>query len=94
MNTPVRTTNLAAVISRVFGIVCWFAIPFVGAIIAIVCGHVARGEIRRAPPGTQDGDGMAMAGLILGYLHLAFLALALLFVAFFVSSHLLPWHWR
>jgi len=78
MNMPVRTTNTMAVVSLIFGIGCWVAIPFLGAIVAVVCGHVARGEIRRAPPGTQDGDGMALAGLILGYLHFFLMALLLL----------------
>ena len=84
MNTPARTTSATAIISLVFGILCWVAIPFIGAIVAVICGHVARGEIRRAPPGTIEGDGMAIAGLILGYAHLMLFALVVfLFFAFF-----------
>jgi hypothetical protein len=75
MNTPATQTSTTAVISLVFGIICWIALPFLGAIVAVMCGHAARGEIRRAPPGTIEGDGMALAGLILGYLHLALTAL-------------------
>ena len=71
MSTPARTTSTTAIVSLVFGIVCWVAIPIIGAIVAIVCGHAARAEIRSAQPGSIDGDGMAVAGLILGYLHLA-----------------------
>ena len=66
---PARTSSLA-VISLVFGILCWVALPFIAAIVAVVCGHSARGEIRRAPAGTIEGDGMALAGLILGWVHL------------------------
>jgi hypothetical protein len=96
MNTPARTTSTTAIISLVFGVICWVAIPFIGAIVAIVCGHVARGEIRRAPPGSIDGDGMAVAGLILGYLHLALFALAVLLIftvfgGLAIFSHL---HWN
>ena len=80
MNVPVRTTSTTAIVSLVFGVICWVAIPFIGAIVAIVCGHVARTEIRNAPPGSIDGDGMAVAGLILGYLHLALIAMFLLLV--------------
>ena len=80
MNVPAKTTSTTAILSLVFGIICWFALPFVGAIVAIVCGHVARGEIRRAPPGTVEGDGMAVAGLILGYCHLALIAMVILVV--------------
>ena len=84
MNTPMRTTSATAIISLVFGVLCWIAIPFIGAVVAVICGHVARGEIRRAPPGTIDGDGMAIAGLILGYAHIVLFALAaFLFFTFF-----------
>ena len=61
-------TNSAAVASLVFGIVSWFLCPFVGGLLAVILGHVARGQIRRTGEG---GGGLAIAGLILGYLHLA-----------------------
>ena len=80
MNTATRTTSTTAIVSLVFGIICWIAIPFIGAIVAIICGHVARTEIRNSPPGSIEGDGMAVAGLILGYLHLALIAMFLLLV--------------
>jgi len=80
MNSQVRTTSTTAIVSLVFGIICWIAIPFIGAIVAIICGHVARTEIRNSPPGSIEGDGMAIAGLILGYLHLALIAMFLLLV--------------
>jgi hypothetical protein len=86
MNTPARTTSTTAIVSLVFGIVCWVAIPFIGAIVAIICGHVARTEIRNAPPGSIDGDGMAVAGLILGCLHLALFALFMLLVFTFLGG--------
>jgi hypothetical protein len=50
-------------------------IPFLGGIVAVICGHVARGEIRRSSGG-MTGDGLAIAGLIIGYLNLAILPLA------------------
>lgn len=61
-------TNGSAVASLVFGIISWFLCPVVGGILAIVLGHVARGQIRRTGEG---GGGQAMAGLVLGYAHLA-----------------------
>jgi hypothetical protein len=71
MNVPASRTSSLAVISLIFGILCWVGLPFLGAVVAVVCGHAARGEIRRAPPGLIEGDGMAVAGLILGWAHLA-----------------------
>jgi len=61
-------TNSAAVASLVFGIVSWFLCPFVGGLLAVIFGHVARGQIRRTGEG---GGGLAVAGLVLGYIHLA-----------------------
>ncbi len=89
MNAEIRLTSTTAVISLVFGIVCWFALPLVGAIVAVVTGHIARGEIRRAPD-RLEGDGMALAGLILGWTHLLLIALAILvFLLFFGGIALL-----
>ena len=79
MNLPARQTCTNATVSLVFGALSWFVLPVIGAIVAIVCGHLARGEIRRSG-GALDGDGLAVAGLVLGYAHLAVLAL-LVFVA-------------
>jgi hypothetical protein len=95
MNTPIRATSTTAIISLVFGIICWVAIPFIGAIVAVICGHVARGEIRRAPPNSIEGDGMAIAGLILGYTHLALFALVVsLFFTFFGGLAWFATHWH
>ncbi|MBD8899679.1 DUF4190 domain-containing protein [Rhodanobacter sp. DHG33] len=75
------TTSSMAVVSLVFGILTWFMLPFVGALIAVICGHLARAEIRRAPIDQRmEGDGMALTGLVLGYVQLALSALMLVFV--------------
>ena len=73
-----RTTSAMAVVSLVFGIASWCVLPLVGAIVAVVCGHVGRGEIRRSQ-GRIEGDGMAVVGLVLGYVQLAFGFAVLLF---------------
>lgn len=92
-----RSTNSLAVVSLIFGIVCWLVLPFIGAIVAIVCGHLARGEIRRAEPGTMEGDGLAVTGLVLGYVHLAIallaaaVVIAILVLGFGIGIHSLHW---
>jgi hypothetical protein len=91
-----RTTSTTAIVSLVFGILSWIVLPLIGAIVAVVCGHMARSEIRRAPPGVViDGDGMAIAGLVLGYVHLVFAAclLSVLFGVLFFSLGTF-WHWH
>ena len=69
-------TNSYAVASFVIGILSWFFCPIVGAIVAVVLGHTARGQIRRTGEG---GSGFAVAGLVLGYAHLAVVGLVILF---------------
>ncbi|RDI99699.1 DUF4190 domain-containing protein [Dyella solisilvae] len=83
--TTYRSTNALAVVSLSFGIACWLVLPFIGAIVAVICGHLARAEIRRAQPGTMEGDGLAVAGLVLGYVHLAIALLAVAVVFAFLA---------
>ena len=57
-------TNGLAVASMVCSFFFWFyAIP---AIVAIVLGFIARGQIKRSN-GTQTGGGMALTGIIIGF---------------------------
>jgi hypothetical protein len=66
----VPETNALAIVSLVFGILGWTLLPFIGMIVAIITGHIALGQVR-ASNGTQTGEGLAIAGLVLGYLALA-----------------------
>jgi hypothetical protein len=68
--------STAAVVSLVFGILTWIFLPVIGPIVAVVAGHMARAEIRRSN-GQLGGSGMAMAGLVLGYLQIALFVLAI-----------------
>ena len=58
-------TNGMAIASLVTGLLGWTAIPLISSLAAIVLGHVARAQIRRTG---EQGRGMALAGLILGYI--------------------------
>jgi hypothetical protein len=55
-------------------LICAF-VPFFGSILAVALGHAARGKIRQTG---ERGDGMAIAGLVLGYLGLSFWALIII----------------
>jgi hypothetical protein len=57
------------VISLIAGIAGWLFLPILGPIVAVITGHIAKGEIRRSM-GQITGDGLATFGLILGYLQL------------------------
>ena len=54
-------TNTPALLSLIFGILG-------SGLVAVILGHVAKSQIRRTG---EQGDGMATAGLVLGYLGLA-----------------------
>lgn len=60
--------NGLAVASLVLGIAGIFVIPFIGSIAAVIMGHIARKQIRERGEG---GDGMAVGGLVTGYLGVA-----------------------
>ncbi len=59
-----QTTNGLAIASLVLGVLWLF---WIGSILAIIFGHVSLGQIKRSN-GAQAGRGMAIAGLVLGYL--------------------------
>ncbi|AVP96877.1 DUF4190 domain-containing protein [Ahniella affigens] len=79
MNQPSLPNSNMAVISLVTGILGWLVLPFICALIAIVCGHLARREIRAAN-GQLGGDGMATIGLILGYAQIILSIIGVIFV--------------
>ena len=72
-----QQTSPLAIASMVCGMAALVLSPL--AILAIVFGHIARGQVHRTGEG---GRGMATAGLILGYLVLvAGIALTVAFLA-------------
>ncbi len=64
---PAPQSNTKALLSLIAGILGWTLLPFLGSVAAIILGHMARAEIRRSA-GQQVGDGLAVAGLVLGWL--------------------------
>ena len=65
--TPPQPNSTMAIVSLVSGILGWSFIPLLGSLIAIITGHMAKKEIRESA-GALGGDGLATAGLILGYI--------------------------
>ena len=86
MNVPAaRPTSTTAIISLVSGILGWTLLPFLGSIVAIICGHMARAEIRRSN-GNIAGDGLAVGGLVLGWLSVALGVLSVLAIVLFFGG--------
>ncbi|HCN76993.1 MAG TPA: hypothetical protein DIT13_07350 [Verrucomicrobiales bacterium] len=69
-----RTSGLA-VASLVCGLI-GIVIPLVPALLAVIFGHIARSSIKRSA-GALSGAGMALAGVIIGYLMLFVVVLAI-----------------
>lgn len=78
-------TNTMAIASMVLGVAEFFTFGLT-ALPAVICGHVARRQMRQT---AQRGDGLATSGLVLGYLGIIFwtaiIAAAMVGVAISVS---------
>lgn len=75
-----RPTNGLAIASMVLGIL-W--VYWVGSILALVFGYIAKGQINESG-GQQGGKGMAIAGIVLGWVGVG--TLCLLFVPFLLGA--------
>jgi hypothetical protein len=85
VNDPLKRTSTLAIISLVSGLLGWTLVPWLGSIAAIITGHMARAEIRREPDAVE-GDGMAVAGLVLGYAMVALSILAIVMIILFFGG--------
>ena len=79
---PQPTTNGYAIASLVLGIVWLYGIT---SILALVFGYRARREIDEAQ-GWQTGKGLATAGIILGWIGVAGLAVVILIVLVAIAA--------
>ncbi|MGZ3581579.1 MAG: DUF4190 domain-containing protein [Ktedonobacterales bacterium] len=76
-----QSTNAMAIASLACSIASFFIAPLIGAVLGVIFGHMALKQLRTSP---EQGHGMAVAGLIIGYIHLALFVLIVLFVLVFV----------
>lgn len=80
--TPARRTNGLAIASMVLGIVWAY---WIGSILALVFGYLAKRQIVESG-GTQTGDGMATAGIVLGWVGVGFFAFFVVIFAIGAAS--------
>ena len=73
--TPTGRTNGLAIASLVLGIL-W--LDWIGSILALIFGYVALGQIKRRG---QGGRGLAIAGIVFGWIGVALLALVIIAAA-------------
>lgn len=76
-----------AVWSLILGILSIVLCGPISAIPAIICGHMARSQIKQEP-NALTGEGMALAGLIMGYF--AIVMTILLFILGLIAAITIP----
>ena len=67
-----RTSGLAIASLVTSILLFWFY--GIGSILGIIFGHIARAEIKKSN-GTLTGDGLALAGMIIGYIGIGLLVM-------------------
>lgn len=77
---PSRPWNGLAIAGFVLSLVWMYG---VGSILAIIFGHISRKQIREQH---QQGGGLALAGLIIGYIGLAIGVLVIIFIVAAVND--------
>ena len=70
-------TSGLAIASLLLGIGGITFLPLLGSIVAIILGYMARNDIRRRP-GEVEGDGLALAGIVLGWIAVGLAVLGLI----------------
>lgn len=84
INTEVLPSSTLAIVSLVSAILGFTFVPIVGTIVALITGYMARSETRSIPP-RASGDGMATAGIIMGWVQVALLVIGVCCtIAYFV----------
>jgi Domain of unknown function (DUF4190) len=83
---PTAPTNGMAIASLILGILWLY---WVGSIMALVFGYIAQQQIRQRG---ESGNGLATAGIVLGWIGVATLALMLFFFVFFAAAAPSPYY--
>jgi magnesium-transporting ATPase (P-type) len=68
-NYPILPSSTLAMVSMIAGILSFTLFPFIASIVAIWAGYEARKETRSVPP-KASGDGMATAGIVMGWIQI------------------------
>ena len=78
-------TSGKATASLISGIAAYVIAPFIGAIVAIIFGHLGLSEIKKSA-GRLKGEGMAVAGLVLGYIQFSLIPFFLIIAAIAIPN--------
>jgi len=75
-NADVLPTSTLAIVSLVSAILGFTIVPVIGTVVALITGYMARGETRSIPA-KASGDGLATAGIIMGWVQVALLVIGI-----------------
>jgi hypothetical protein len=79
---PQLPQSTMAIVSLIAGITGFSILPLIGSIVALITGYAARKETRAVPP-TATGDGMATAGIVMGWIGVGMTVVGLCCVALY-----------
>ena len=75
---PAKKTNVLAIVSLIASIAGFVIAWGIGSIVGIICGHISLSQIKKTG---EEGRGLAVAGLIVGYIGLALAILSVIIIA-------------
>lgn len=76
-----QKTNVLAIVSLVTSILGWFV--GITLFAGIICGHIALSQIKKTKEG---GRGLAIAGLIVGYIGIALAVIAIILAILLIPA--------
>jgi hypothetical protein len=79
---PVLPSSTMAIVSLIAGIAGFSFLPVIGSIVALLTGYAARKETR-AVPAAVSGDGMATAGIVMGWIGIGLAVVSICCFAFY-----------
>jgi uncharacterized membrane protein len=80
-----QDTSTWAIVSLIGGVVSFLFAPFIGSVVALIAGYTAKKEIRESN-GRLSGDGLATAGLIIGWVNIALSLIACVFIVLVITG--------
>jgi len=88
LNPAPLPTSTLAIVSLVAGILGFTLLPAIGTVVALITGTLARQETRSHPP-RASGDGLATAGIVMGWIQVGLSVLgsciAMIYVVFITT---------
>jgi hypothetical protein len=83
INKKTNSLAIASMVLGIYSIVGVFILGIIPGIFAIIFGFIAKGKIRNAVS-SEDGYGMALAGIIMGFIGVGLFAIA-------ITAYILFW---